>query len=88
MPNEPPTLPVSTRTFDGSTFRMSLASRLRSPNAPWEPTRSVHLPSTASYSAMAARGSSADTITRLLTISRRVTWAAFSNASATAGRSP
>src|ERR1044072_7843107 len=44
MPNEPPTLPVSTRTLSGVVLSTSLASPPRKPITPWQPTRSTQRP--------------------------------------------
>ena len=56
MPNEPPTLPVRTRSFSTGTPRMPL-SRLRWPNTPWQPRRRISRSASASYSPIAERGS-------------------------------
>jgi hypothetical protein len=63
MPNEPPTLPVSTRTFSAGAPRMS-RSRFFMPKTPWLLECSVQCWAAASYSPMAARGSIAATTRR------------------------
>ena len=87
MPNEPPTLPVSTRTRFGST-PSTPAIEARMPNTPWQPRRSVQRPLAASCSPIAERGSIGATTMRLLRMRSRVTCAARANASATRAASP
>ncbi len=85
MPNEPPTLPVSTRTWSRSAFS-GTRSRSRMPKAPWQPSRSTKRPS--SIFASAERGSIAATTMRLLRGLSFVTCAALAKASATFSGSP
>ena len=87
MPNEPPTLPVSTRIFSTGAFSGPISS-WRMLNTPWQPSRSVQRSVSASYSPIAERGSIGQTTTRLLRIFSRVTWAALANAASTAAASP
>jgi len=87
MPKDPPTDPVSTRTFSTGTPSTSL-SRLRMPNTPWQPSRSTNRPDVASNSASAERGSIAETTMRLLRIDNFVTCAAAAKAALTFSVSP
>ena len=82
MPKEPPTLPVSTRTWSVGRFMM-VARVARCPKTPWQPTRRVRRPS--STVAMAERGSIAATTMRLLRSVRRVVWAARAKAAVNGG---
>ncbi len=56
MPNEPPTLPVSTRTLSAGALRIS-RSMFFKPNTPWLHECSVHFSFALSYSPIAERGS-------------------------------
>ena len=88
MPNEPPTLPVSTRTLSVGTFSTSRARPPRMPITPWQPTFSVQRSVLGSYEPIAERGSMGLTTMRLETISSRVTCAASAKAFFTASPSP
>jgi len=87
MPNDPPTLPVRTRSFSTGTPRMPL-SGLRCPNTPWQPRRRISRSVSGSYSLMAERGSIGHTTIRLLRSDRVVTYAARAKAAATCSLSP
>ncbi len=87
MPNEPPTLPVSTRTLSAGAPRMSRSMFFR-PNTPWLHECSVHFSLPASNSPIAERGSIEATTRRWLISGSLVTCAALAKASATLPASP
>ncbi len=86
MPKPPPTSGVRMRTLVRSTLSTSARMSVHS-QPPWVQVWSV-IPLFGSHSAIAARGSIAFAIRRLLITRSLVTWAAPASAFSTAARSP